>query len=171
MGVLRTCDIGVAEHDHVFIIAVFRVRVHEMLCRHVCGTELNVMMVAHDGEGAFKQRVYTISPNHYPRPSYMCPMTRMISRPRLSSEHLVRCPIYELCPHRQSIFVEILYRSTFRKDIVIWLQGQFDFLLTLVQSEMQVEGRMRVNAMRWSLDGGIFDEGQIFQRFSADRVC
>lgn len=64
-------DIAVSPYSHVFVVIVLQLGVEFMLCRHVVGFQLNMVMIAHDGEGAFEKRADAVPGYDNPSPPNM----------------------------------------------------------------------------------------------------
>lgn len=104
-------------------------RVQFVLGLHVTRSELNVMVVPHNGEGTFKKRFHAIPSDHDTRPTNVGPFSVLFQYPGFSMEYLVCFSFNPLCMPDIAVLVNIFdIRSLGCKDVVIRLETQSDRL-------------------------------------------
>jgi hypothetical protein len=78
-----------------------------------------MVMVTHDGESTFEQRVNSISSDYYARPANIRPFSLALQNPRFPLKHLVCFSIYPLGVPHFALFVEILDIGTLRCENIM----------------------------------------------------
>lgn len=77
------------------------------------------MMIVENSKGALKERLYTVSLNNDSGPSAVCPTLVRFLDPRLALKNLVIVPDDRFGVGYLASRVYVLYRCSFRYDIVI----------------------------------------------------
>lgn len=90
--------VRVAGNDDIFVVGIFGVGIELVLRLHVAGSQLQMVIVVHDGKGSVEQRSDPISSKHDPRGADMDPRAVFILQPALSPEDLVVGTSYRLRP-------------------------------------------------------------------------
>jgi len=117
-GIL-TADVAVSPNGHVFILIVLQFRIEFMLGGHVVGFELDMVVIAHDGESAFKQRVYAVSGDDDASPADMGGNAVLVDEVGFSHKDLVVLPLHLFGMSKVAILVEEFDVRVLVEDVVV----------------------------------------------------
>ena len=105
LEMVLSADVGISPHSHIFIIVLFKLGIKIMLGCHIVRLQLHVMVVTHNGEGALKQRLDTVSSHNDPSPANLLVDAVVVNEECFPLVDLVVLPLHLLHMSDIAIFV------------------------------------------------------------------
>lgn len=153
--------IRVTVDNHVILFSVRDLHIVVAFALKVGRLQLDVVVIAVHLESAFEQRLVPISLHVDTSPAHGVPSPLSCSNQCSPFKNLVLVPLNGFYPTHIPILIQILHVGVVSQDIVVRFQFEFYPLAAVMETEGEVKVGKVVDLMRWRLNHGVEQGGNM----------